>query len=123
MTINKQEKQAEKGERLRKVIHHTGMTQKKFAEKIGVTPGYVTAVVNGFKDISGGFIEKFATKFGNTYNLAWLLVGSGNMLLNDEDAKMIVEEPKPAYVSTPFARLEKRVEVLESQMKHLFEGV
>lgn len=70
----------EKGNRLRKIIEDSFLTQKRFAEQLGVSQGYLTQIVNGYKDLSGTILEGIAVAYGNKYNIIWLLTGEGEML-------------------------------------------
>ncbi len=75
---------------LKKMVEHTGMTQKNFALKAGISPSYLSAIMNGSKELSGSVIERLAEQYGQTFNIGWLLTGKGEMLL--ESRQMTLEE-------------------------------
>lgn len=102
----------EKGNRLRKIIEHTGLSQTKFALKAGLRPNYITSIVNGYKDLSGSILETIAFQYGNKYNIGWLLTGNGKMLLEPEESA--IQEPMFQYRT-----IEERIQALEDDMSTL----
>lgn len=105
----------EKGIRLRQVIEHTGLSQKNFALRANLAPNYITNIVNGHKDLSGGVLEQIAEKFGHIYNIGWIISGKGNMLIyqqEPEEKTAVLREP-PAPYRTTGKTLEERVQELE----------
>lgn len=110
----------EKGGRLREIINHTDLTQKKFADKAGIPSNYLTGIVNGFKDLSGGVLEKIAETYGEIYNIGWLLSGKGDMLLNSVQMPPNLFQPEELKFSELQSRLislENKVEKIEKQLK------
>ncbi|EIE03244.1 bacteriophage CI repressor protein [Leptospira licerasiae serovar Varillal str. VAR 010] len=67
------------GERIALLIQALGITQRKFAENIGVTPAFVNDVINRGKSFSQETIVKISFKFRVDIN--WLLTGEGEMFI------------------------------------------
>lgn len=67
------------GERIALLIQTLGITQRKFAESIGVTPAFVNDVINRGKSFSQETIVKISFKFRVDIN--WLLTGEGEMFI------------------------------------------
>jgi transcriptional regulator with XRE-family HTH domain len=65
------------GERLRKVRRRLGMTQKEFAEALGVHPMTLSKYESGKWKPSEKFLRLLEAKFGINYD--WLLYGRGTM--------------------------------------------
>lgn len=63
-------------ERLIKFLSHEGIGQKRFAESIGMSSGYVNAIR---KSIQPDTIHKIAMQYPSL-NTGWLLTGEGEML-------------------------------------------
>lgn len=66
------------GERLdafRKVL---GITQKAFAQQLGVKPGFLNDVIKGRKGIGATILINVAKAYENL-NLRWLFTGEGEM--------------------------------------------
>lgn len=61
--------------RIKEVCRETGLKQKDLAERLGVTPAFISALVTGRnKAISLPLAECFETKLG--YNKDWILTGT-----------------------------------------------
>lgn len=109
--------ESDKGERLRLIIMHTNLSQKKFAEKIGIQHGYLSSIVNGHKEISGSVIEAIAIHYGHIYNIGWLLSGNGEMLLNNNRSDQVSEPTNTAYAkATRLDRLEKDIAQIKQHL-------
>ena len=63
--------------RLKKLRNSLGISQTDLANRLGVTPYYVSAVERGDKDITRKVIEKLIELF--EVSADWLLAGTGTM--------------------------------------------
>ncbi|EMJ94787.1 helix-turn-helix domain-containing protein [Leptospira alstonii] len=70
-------------ERLYALIAALGITQKEFAEKLGVSPAFINDVLKRGKSFSQETIVKLAFKFH--VNINWFLTGTGSMFLPPPD--------------------------------------
>ena len=66
-------------ERLMEFLSYEGIGQKRFAESIGMSSGYVNAIR---KSIQPGTIHKIAMQYPNL-NTGWLLTGEGEMIKDE----------------------------------------
>lgn len=66
-------------ERLIEFLSHEGIGQKRFAESIGMSAGYVNAIR---KSIQPDTIHKIAMQYPSL-NTGWLLTGEGEMLKDE----------------------------------------
>lgn len=70
-------------ERIIHIIKSLGITQKQFAEQVGITAGGLTDYIKGrSKDLSGSTIANVAIKFN--VNPTWLLTGDGEMFIDNK---------------------------------------
>lgn len=68
-------------ERIISIIDKLGLTQKKFAEQIGITAGGLTDFIKGrSKDLSSSTVANIVVKF--SINPMWLLTGEGDMFID-----------------------------------------
>lgn len=66
--------------RLKKIINNIGISQKEFAEKIGVKSAFISDIIN---ERAKGFSSETLTKIVKEFNINinWLLTGEGEMFL------------------------------------------
>ena len=69
-------------EQLKKLINLMGISQKDFAESIGISPSAISEVIKGRVQ---SFNNETMLKIKETYNvnLHWLLTGKGEMFVDD----------------------------------------
>lgn len=111
---------SDKGSRLREIIDHTGLTQKRFAESVELNQSHLSAIINGSKELSGATVEKIAEQYCEEYNIGWLLTGRGPMFLSETNQTRISQPDKELRVSeiqTRLFQLENKVEKIEKQLK------
>lgn len=77
------------GGRLDAFRNDLSMTQKAFAQSVGIQQGFLNQVINGKKGIGATIIINIALVYKN-FNLRWLLTGEGEMY---ELEKVYVEPP------------------------------
>ena len=82
--------------RLRQLLDALSMTQKAFADSIGLSQGFLTQVLSGKKGISGTIMAGITIGYRRV-NLHWLLSGEGKMFLDDVNDNSAVMEPAAAY--------------------------
>ena len=70
------------GIKLKEHFENEGITQKEVAERLGVTPQYVNALLQGRKEIGKTMAKKLENQFG--LSQSWLLTGMGDMRNNDK---------------------------------------
>lgn len=78
------------GERIKKIRKHLGMTQKQFADKIGIISTALSEIENGRYRPVIDFIEKMATV--HNVNLYYLILGKGPMF-QDKRMKLLMAPP------------------------------
>ncbi len=72
---------------LRKVIDFKGITQKEFAEKIGVSQQYINKIITGNVGVGSSILEKIALNYPDI-NLKWVLgIPGADMLLELEEPR------------------------------------
>lgn len=80
-------------DRIAQVRKQAGLTQKKFAEKIGLTRNFVWMIENGVRVPSDRTIADICREFG--VSETWLRTGEGEMFLpvdaDEEVAKVLAE--------------------------------
>lgn len=79
-------------ERIKAVLSYSGLTQKRFAEKIGISQGYLSQMLLGKRTLSYETCLNIAKQF--PINAHWLVIGEGEMLLSQTS---MVEEPSSEY--------------------------
>ena len=78
-------------ERLRQVVNKTGLSQKKFAEKINYSPNKISEILTGSnKALSRQFIQLLEDHFG--VNPKWLETGFGSPCILSIQANTIEEQ-------------------------------
>lgn len=81
--------QEEIGERLNQFRFFLKLTQKAFAQRLGIQQGFLNTVLKGKKGIGHTILINIAKEYKNL-NLRWLLTGEGEMF---ESEKIYVEPP------------------------------
>ena len=71
---------------------HKELTQKGIAKMLGIRPSTITEILKGRMNASVDLMELLTSNFG--VSATWLLVGTGEMFVNDEKQK-----GKTAYYS------------------------
>ena len=99
-------------QRLIGFLKHEGLGQKKFAQIIGVSDGYVNAIR---VSIQPDTVHKIAMQFPEL-NTGWLLTGEGEMLKND--TPQLVEQSLTNDERSRFLSIvESQQRMLESQQR------
>jgi len=75
-------------ERIKQIRHALGLTQIKFAERIGISSSYLAAMETGDKKVNDRTIRLIGMEFG--INEHWLRTGEG-MMYNDEEEMNIAK--------------------------------
>lgn len=78
---------------MRKALH---LSQKKFADSVGISLSYVNFIEMGYNNPSDKIIDKICRIHG--ISKRWLSTGAGNMI---EDGDKNVNVPEPSTVSAP----------------------
>jgi len=78
----KSDKQAEVGKRVKEIRKSLGLTQKKFAQKIGIGNSYISGIERGFKNPKFDFFFKLALLFN--ISLDYLFFGIEPMSIKDK---------------------------------------
>lgn len=83
-------------QRVKEVMAYTNLSQKDFAESLGVSQSIVTYIVNERNKVSLDVVQKIALKHPEI-NLKWLLLGEGEMQkesssLNPEKIMELIHE-------------------------------
>ncbi len=119
-------------ERLIKFLKYKGIGQKKFADKIGVSSGYVNAIRISIQPKT---LDKIAMHFPEL-NTSWLLTGEGEMLrntdtpssnenniellsklLSEKDARLKEKDETIAALKDNLTSLQKQIALLESKIE------
>lgn len=83
-------------ERIQRLIHREGLTQKGFAEKIGKSSSNFNHIMKGLRNFPKDFTSSVLKAFPSV-NKAWLLFGEGAMYVHEEeeeDKKQIDTKPR-----------------------------
>lgn len=92
-------------DRITKIIEFSELSPAEFAEEIGVQRSSISHIISGRNKPSLDFITKIKSKFPDI-KWDWLITGTGEMLINNEEAKIAEkqnskEEDKPVKKSLP----------------------
>lgn len=68
--------------RIAKIRQKTGLSQEKFAERLGLSRNYISLMETGFKPISKRTFKDICEKF--SINEEWLRTGEGEMYCDEE---------------------------------------
>lgn len=99
-------------ERVLKLIHHLGLSQRDFAIQLGRQQSNVSQILSGDRHIPRGFTSDIIGKFPNV-NKDWLLFGDGNMFVGEQNVVIdIPSDTKPRLPRT----------LSEGHLQDYFEG-
>lgn len=121
------------GKRLKAVTKYYGLTQYALAQRIGVSKGYISQIVNSGSPITTNIIEGLIKSFARL-NIHWLLTGEGEMLFDGEKEKTPpdtglltgVMEPPAGYERMRSLRVDELPEIilsLQAEVEELRERV
>lgn len=80
-------------ERIQKLMHREGMSQREFAERIGRLPANISQILTGERHIPRTFGNEVIKAFQNV-NRDWLMFGDGPMY-KDDHAIEIIKDTRP----------------------------
>ena len=96
-------------ERLKLIIQHTGLSQKDFAERIGLSGNAITELLKGrSKGLSEKSLTAIAIEF--SVNINWLLTGEGEMFLNQQSSASVVNDASVVKERNGFKAIDGNVE-------------
>lgn len=95
------------GERLDALIKLLSVNQLKFSKRVGVNQSFLSAIVNGRKNISRRALQKIGDTFPQV-NTNWILNGKGDMFLTDIQVE-VVKEMDSAYKKSKISVLNDTV--------------
>ena len=104
-------------ERLKKVIDYYGYNQTSFAKKCNISEGTIRKVLTDGTTIRSDNLVKISQNFTNI-NLDWLLLGRGEMLL-ENDKNSLVPEKIYQEIRTENERLIRQNERLLVEVEQL----
>lgn len=70
------------GDRLKQLIEALSLTNKAFAEKLGIAPNYISMMIKGRKKISDKLLFSI-TKVMPSVNSEWISEGKGDMFIKE----------------------------------------
>ena len=98
---------------------------ENFCDVVKINVGSLRNAIHRKSEVREGTIEAIVKAIPNL-NLRWLLLGEGEMFVSDYDQRdtpTAVEDPATPYVAKINDLLEKRVQVLEREIKRLSPDV
>lgn len=78
---------ATESERLKAVIVDSGMSVRKFAQKIGLSHTIISQVIGGSKPMSRNLLNQIRNEMPR-YNADWILTGEGSMFTENYTARI-----------------------------------
>ena len=105
----------EQGQRLKQFTKAKRMTQVALSQKLSVTPGFVSNMINGKEPIT----RKIYSKLNNLYpllNMNWLMKGEGEMFLSEIPIQ--VNEIEQSYDRTTNGNPEKPLHDLTNLLQY-----
>jgi DNA-binding XRE family transcriptional regulator len=75
-------------ERIEKIMKNYSLDKAKFAERVGIMPTTLDHILKGHKNATLDIFKKIAFAFPEI-NIDWIVLGKGNMNLNDHVSKVI----------------------------------
>lgn len=98
--------------------------QKDLAEKLGATPGNISKALSGDKSaLTNNLMKRFSAAFPGVFNLRWLILGEGEMLLSEKPQKKLKQsETTNSSDSNITKLLEQNKELIDVLKKSLEES-
>ena len=98
--------------------------QKDLAEKLGATPGNISKALSGDKNaLTNNLMKRFSAAFPGVFNLRWLILGEGEMLLAEKPQKKLKQsETTNSSDSNITKLLEQNKELIDVLKKSLEES-
>lgn len=81
-------------ERIQKLMHREGLSQREFADKIGRLPANVSQILTGERNIPRNFGKQITEAFPNI-NRDWLMFGEGSMYDGETKTLVLPTETRP----------------------------
>ncbi|MBQ9286660.1 MAG: helix-turn-helix transcriptional regulator [Bacteroidaceae bacterium] len=72
-------------ERIYKIMQSENMTQREFAQALGISPSSLSSIFNGHTSPTNYTVQAIHRQFPDI-NIAWLMFGEGEMLSGDSHA-------------------------------------
>lgn len=90
-------------QRIKSVINYLSISDREFANKIGIPQTTISNIFNRDSDVKFSVIEAVINQFG-FISLDWLLTGKGDMLKkdNEELVKLSIEESVTKSIGVPY---------------------
>jgi transcriptional regulator with XRE-family HTH domain len=85
-------------DRIKQILLDEGLTSGAFADEIGVQRSSISHILNGRNNPSLDFVIKVVTRFRHI-NLAWLMLGKGEMLGSEIVISESTAKPNPTIFS------------------------
>lgn len=95
---------------LEELLKYSGLSQKEFAERIGGYQPVLSKVKSGERDFSKEILRGIAKCYPEI-SLRWLLLGEGEMLIQEKKEQLIVMEPRTNYL--------KKGDIDQEQLKEI----
>lgn len=93
------------GERIDKVVEHSGLTIPKYAQAIGVkTPQAIRDLISGKTKTLSEDMQTKILSYSPEINAAWLFTGEGDMLRDDPDMTLVEDASRERLI--PFYDVE-----------------
>jgi hypothetical protein len=89
MSSSSQSQQSERSLRFAEALRLIQRPQARIAEILGISPGYVSHVKTGTRDLSEALASKMQRRFG--FSMEWLLTGEGEMVADRSRAARYVD--------------------------------
>ncbi len=125
------------GIRLQKIMKHYGIKQVTLSQRLGVTKGYISMLVNEKEPLTINLVYAILKSFP-LLNSFWVLTGEGEMFLGDNviaaqgkldpqvmESDVRYEAMRGGILESLLARvsvMEDRLEELEAELRALREG-
>lgn len=77
--------------------------QKDLAEKLGATPGNISKALSGDKSaLTNNLMKRFSAAFPGVFNLRWLILGEGEMLLAEKPQKQLKQSEATNFIGQQY---------------------
>lgn len=108
------------GKRLREIREHENVSQTDFARLIGINSLKALAIYEKEGEISDQIFDKLTKVF--RVNIAWLLTGTGEMFLSEEEEEKLENRVRKRKLLQEFeAHLDQNTKLLEEKDKRIEE--